>query len=308
MFRGCVRWLLACLLVLLSIASAHAVPASSEPAMVRLPGHVLPALTKATVVPSKPESNAQPITLTIVLKRDNEAGFTRHLHDIYDPHSKYFHHYLSQSQIADRFGPSQRDYDLVLDYLRANGFTLVQSFANRLTLTARGTRSQAEKAFDIKISDYRIQQRTFFANDRAPALPEPIAAHIETITGLSNAAQPHHATRWLFNTVCDIEENLCKAGGGTVSTTEHDACHNAANQGNSYGSFYFCAAAMPPPTKSSAKSPASFAQTKAAVLTPWPDVTGAGQKIGLVEFDTFVKSDVVDYLALTGEPHRSSIN
>ena len=126
MVRGCARWLVVCLFVLLSITSAHAMPASSETGAVRLPGHVLPALAKATLVPSKPESDALPITLTIVLKRDDQTGFDRYLHEIYDPHSKYFHHYLSQDQIADRFGPSQQDYFSVLDYMRANRFELVQ--------------------------------------------------------------------------------------------------------------------------------------------------------------------------------------
>jgi len=43
--------------------------------MVRLPGHVLPALARATVVPSKPGSGNQPITLTIVSKARRSAGF-----------------------------------------------------------------------------------------------------------------------------------------------------------------------------------------------------------------------------------------
>ena len=122
-------------------------PASSETGAVRLPGHVLPALAKATLVPSKPESDALPITLTIVLKRDDQTGFDRYLHEIYDPHSKYFHRYLSQDQIADRFGPSQQDYFSVLDYMRANRFELVRGSANRLTLTVRGRRIDAERVF-----------------------------------------------------------------------------------------------------------------------------------------------------------------
>ena len=145
MFRGCARWLVVCLFVLFSITSAHAMPASSETGAVRLPGHVLPALAKATLVPSKPESDALPITLTIVLKRDDQTGFDRYLHEIYDPHSKYFHRYLSQDQIADRFGPSQQDYFSVLDYMRANGLELVRGSANRLTLTVRGRRIDAER-------------------------------------------------------------------------------------------------------------------------------------------------------------------
>jgi len=42
MFRHRTLWLLACLLILLSIASAQATLASSKTGMVRLSGHVLP--------------------------------------------------------------------------------------------------------------------------------------------------------------------------------------------------------------------------------------------------------------------------
>ena len=140
--------------------------------MVRLPGHVLPALTKATLVPSSnPKNENAPITLTIVLKHDDQAGFERYLHEIYDPHSKNFHHFLSQNQIADRFGPSRSEYRHLAAYLRKNGFEVTGGSKNRLTLSVRGTRGQAQNAFDLRISSYRIGKRIFFANDRDPAVP-----------------------------------------------------------------------------------------------------------------------------------------
>src|SRR5271154_7430161 len=75
---------------------------------VRIPGHVLPALAKATIVPSKSETDRQLITLTLVLKRDHQAQFESYLRDVYDPHSKVFRHFLTQRQIANRFGPSRQ--------------------------------------------------------------------------------------------------------------------------------------------------------------------------------------------------------
>src|SRR5579863_3032944 len=100
-------------------------------AMVRIPGHVLPALAKASVIRLQTPASVlsreanQPLTLTLVLKRDDEVGFERYLHEVYDPHSNIFRHFLTQGEIAARFGPSQTAYDDVLAYLRARGFTLV---------------------------------------------------------------------------------------------------------------------------------------------------------------------------------------
>src|SRR5271154_2038335 len=45
---------------------------------VRIPGHVLPALAKATIISSGPETGTQPIKLTLVLKRDDQPAFERY--------------------------------------------------------------------------------------------------------------------------------------------------------------------------------------------------------------------------------------
>jgi len=47
------------------------------------------------------------------------------------------------------------------------------------------------------------------------------------------------------------------------------------------------------------KPPADTAKPPAADATP---ITGAGQTVGLVEFDSFVQSDVVNYLSLLNMP------
>jgi subtilase family serine protease len=165
------------------------VTAASD-AMIRVPGQVLPALVKATRIRSEPAAAAQPLTLTVTLNRDDQAGFESYLHNVYDPHSRVFHHFLAQREIADRFGPSQRAYDAVLGYLRHQGFKLVAGSKNRLTITFRGTRLDVQRAFALEVHRYRLGGRTFFANDRDPAFPAALAPRIESVAGLSNLALP----------------------------------------------------------------------------------------------------------------------
>lgn len=182
------------LAILWLTASAANVAASrgkgAAPAMVRLPGHVLSALSKATKVPPPAGVSNQPVTLTIVLKRDDQKGFDRYLKEIYDPHSKNFHRFLKQREIARRFGPSQHAYDTTLAYLRAHGFKLVQGSKNRLTLTVRGRRSDVARAFDVTMGDYRLGDRQFYSNDRDPGLPDELARHVQAVTGLSSYSAP----------------------------------------------------------------------------------------------------------------------
>jgi len=87
--------------------------------MVRLPGHVLPALAKATLIaPANSHAEAaqanQPLLLTIVLKRADRVGFERYLKDVYNPRSHNFRHFLNQRELARRFGPTLQAYNEVL--------------------------------------------------------------------------------------------------------------------------------------------------------------------------------------------------
>ena len=115
----------------------------------RLPGHVLPALTAATSLGAGSlaanggveAENSASLTLTFVLKRDDETGFQQYLRDVYDPASPIFRQFLTQAEIAQRFGPSQEAYKQVTAYLQAQHFELSQGSANRLTLSVRASRA-----------------------------------------------------------------------------------------------------------------------------------------------------------------------
>ena len=76
------------------------------PGRVRLPGHIPAALLKR-VTPQPFESASGPMSLTLTLRRDDEAGFQQYLQDVYRPGSRNFRHFLTQSQLTRRFGPSR---------------------------------------------------------------------------------------------------------------------------------------------------------------------------------------------------------
>jgi kumamolisin len=318
------RWMKSVLLLplfLIIVSPAGAAVSSAIPvpnthtatAMVRLPGHVLQALSEATELPTASARENEPLIITLVLKRDHQAAFEKFLHDISDPHSKNFHHYLTQGQIADRFGPSRDDYDAVLAYLRANKLVLVQGSKNRLTVTGSGRRGAVEKAFDVRIGDYKLGKQNFFANDRDPALPQGLAAKVQAVSGLSNLARPRDASKAIRYVQCEILASLCWLGtpGGTkaqdaAKTTVLNACKAAVDKNAAFNMGplwdFFCGAAEPKTmTSPTLESLMAKPQANPSPL-PWAGLDGTGQTIGLVEFDNFETSDVSDYLAFTNEP------
>jgi hypothetical protein len=327
----------------LSLAS-FAQASRALPQNVRLTGHVLTALSKAKPVSSGPNSEKQRITLTVVLRRDDQAGFDRYLHDLYDSHSKIFRRYLSQKQVADRFGPSAREYDSVESYLRASGFRLVSDSKNRLTLTVSGTRAQTERAFGVRIRDYKLGDRKFYANDRDPALPSGFSGLIETVQGLNDLARPRPARTKEIEELCEADasnglersqatwERVIKCPGNSslafvaavCQATEeevfsYDRCVEACGLSFGYNDdgwvqqtesrtseHFICPLGFPPqgcdlcitPNDCTSDPPNLQAAQVASYQAQVND--GTGQKIGLLEFDTFHPSDVANWLALIG--------
>jgi kumamolisin len=272
MLLGRARWFLGTLLVLIAAATAYATKGTMAPDMARLPGHVLPALARAAVIPVRPGDLNQQLNLTIVLKRDDQAGFERYLHGLYDPHSKNHRHFLTQRDIANRFGPSQADYDSVLAYLQSNGFKLVQGSANRLTITVTGTRAQADGAFETHIRTFRLGRNTFYANDLNPALPIALFPSVQAIAGLSDWPRPHSDTYYI------LAVGFCRKllGAVNIDKSTIDACYSFVKNQSGYNG----PEASDPPG--------------------WEQLDGTGQTIGLVEFDNFQRSDVANFLSLIG--------
>ncbi len=257
---------------------------------VRIPGHTLPALAGAQRVAATIVPDSDALTLTIVLNRDDERGFDRYLRALQDPTSPHYQRFLTQAEIADRFGPSRRAYDDVRRYLRTQGLTFVEGSANRLTMVVRGTRAAVERAFDVGIADYQMGDRTFFANERDPALPKSLASHVQAVNGLASLATPQHNERAiriaLFHVGCFIRllglagQNKLPATAAGIRKDFKD-CVNLQAKTVGYGKIYN-GTDPPAPT--------------------WRALDGTGQTIGLLEWDTFDPQDVKDFIDLLGLP------
>jgi len=292
--------------------------------MVRLSGHVLATLQKATLLKPSSHNDGQPLTVTVVLKRGDQKGFERYLHELYDPHSHNFHHFLAQTEIVRRFGPSQQSYDAALAYLRAHGLRLVEGSANHLTITVRGSRAMVEDAFGLSVDDYRIGKKTFYANDGAPTLPAELASDVAAIVGLSNLAQPVRAgSTAVADSIKGVNKGdlafscfLAQYLGLTGQAKTFQTLLGAANSGeipvlNGINGIsilttilrYECAAdELNLIAAYAAKAGGSTAALSAPVspVTATQALPGSAQRVGLVEFDNFHKSDVQDFLNLFG--------
>jgi subtilase family serine protease len=171
------------------LSTAEPVPLQTSPGIVRLPGNTLD-LAQYTLLPRDPQAATQLLSITVTLKRSNQAGLDAYLDSFSDQSSPNYQHFLNPQELADRFGPTEEAYAMVLGYLQDAGFELTEGSNDRLTLTLRGTRQTAERAFQININDYRSGDRTFYANDNNPGVPVDIAPYILAISGLNDLGLP----------------------------------------------------------------------------------------------------------------------
>lgn len=282
--------------------------------LVRLPGHVLPALARATALAPKNDAASaaeanQPLTLTVVLKRDDQQGFERYLRAVYDPHSPFFHHFLTQPEIAQNFGPSRAAYESVQRYLRGFGFELLEGSSNRLTLTMRGTRTEAEQAFAVQIGGYRLDKRFFYANGQDPSLPTQIASSVQAVAGLSNLSEPRieHGSFVQYAPLLNgisatkgcVSSDIKKAGASIICGLAYFLLAVVYDLGCLTHLTLDCSLVPLFPGGTSTLGLSGYSAPANDAAAP-AIVDGNGQTIGLVEFDSFNVSDVRDFLALTG--------
>jgi kumamolisin len=312
--------------LLLGYAGLQAGPANAaDEARVPLGGHTLAQVIGASPPTKSVLAGDAPMTLTIVFKRDDEAAFQTYLHDVYDSRSPLYRQFLTPAQIAERFGPSQASYDVVAAYLSAHRFDTVESAPNHMTLTVQASRSAVEDAFALNIGSYTRGDRAFFANDRDPSLPPAVAAHVQSITGLSDLAQPHalnHAQpphyyqcpQGVDPQYCDLYGPLCAIYAGSRATGEllmdlegtgkgpRDYAKSFNTHNKNVQDYYAACLANQFPRPADTIASALANTEPLGVGVPWSQVDGSGQVIGLVAFDSFRERDIIDYLQLIGAP------
>ena len=149
-----------------------------------LRGHVPAAVMGLAPMGSLPAS--QRLNLAIGLPLRNKEALTNLLHDLYEPTSPIFRHYLTPQQFAEQFGPSEADYEAVVAFAKSNGLTVNAKHPNRVLLDVSGSVADIQKVLHLTMRVYQHpkEARTFYACDVEPSLD--LATPILTISGLNN--------------------------------------------------------------------------------------------------------------------------
>jgi subtilase family serine protease len=133
----------------------------------------------------------QTMRLVLVLPLRNQAELENFLQELYDPSSLSYRQFLTVEGFTERFGPTPEEYDAVIHFAEANGFTVVGTSRNRLNLDVSGTVENIERALHVTMGVYQhpTENRTFYAPDREPT--PFLSFQLWHIAGLDNYSIPH---------------------------------------------------------------------------------------------------------------------
>lgn len=132
----------------------------------------------------------QTMHFDIVLALRHQPDLENFLKEVYDPSSSSYRHFVTVEEFTARFGPSQADYDALVAFAKASGFTVVSGSRNRMDVILTGSVASIEKAFHVTMGVYQhpTEKRTFYAPDREPTLDLPF--QLWHISGLDNYSIP----------------------------------------------------------------------------------------------------------------------
>ena len=228
-----------------------------------LPRHLPAAVRSLTPVGRLAATNRLNLAISLPL-RDAE-GLANLLAQIYDPASTNYHHYLTAAEFAEKFGPTEADYQTLADFARASGFTVTRTHPNRTLLDVNASVADIERTLHLTMRVYQHprEARTFHAPDTEPTLD--LALPVLDIAGLDDFEPPRPMS---LKAVPNSQAATVTPNAGT---------------GSGFNGEY-----LPVDLRNA--------------YLPGVALNGAGQSVGLLEFDGYYAGDIAAYVSQTGSP------
>jgi subtilase family serine protease len=152
-------WGSAALAITVGALSAPSVAATATPSTsVEIPDSAYVLAPGETDLGAFPND---PVTFVLSMNVRNQAQADRLAKAISTPGSHEYGHYLSASEVRERFAPTDRDAAVVTRWLRDAGMTVAYDPSNHLFITAKGTVSAADKAFSTDIHKIDAADHSF---------------------------------------------------------------------------------------------------------------------------------------------------
>jgi subtilase family serine protease len=259
-------------LFLLTVVAAMLAATMNSNAQSLLTHHVREAVRTHSAQSVGRLPSGQIMTLDIVLPLRDPAGLDSFLSEVYDPASPSYRHFLTVPEFTQMFGPTQADYDAVVQFAKNSGFAVVGGTRDGMDVQVKGAVSTVESAFHVTMRTYLhpTEDRIFYAPDSEPVVDLPFS--LWHISGLDNYSIPHPML---------------------VKRSDYAAAHGISYE-----------AAVSHATTGSGPSASFLGSDMRAAYYGGTALTGAGQNLGLFEFEGTDLADLTTYFQNVGQTNN----
>ncbi len=151
----------------------------------------LPAFGSATTSVPKDISVGDPVALTFYLTPNNMAAAEAQAVAIQTPGSPSYHHFLSEQQFVQSYGPTDAQLNSVKANLRNMGFTVGYVYGNHLAIEATATAAATESALGVHLQRFTLRGRTGIASTTPVTLPAELAGVVRAVGGIDTLTHAH---------------------------------------------------------------------------------------------------------------------
>jgi subtilase family serine protease len=214
----------------------------------------------------------QIMSLDIVLPLRNQAGLDMLVSEINDPNSARYRQFLTVQEFTAAFGPTEADYDAVVQFAKMNGFTVTGGTRDGMEVQVKGPVSAVEAAFHVRMGTFQhpTENRTFYGPDSEPTTD--LAFNLWHVSGLDNYSIPHPML---------------------VKKSDYAAAHGIdASKVVSHA------------TTGSGPSASFLGSDMRAAYYGGTALTGAGQSLGLLEYYGTDLADLTTYFKNVGQTNK----
>ncbi|MGH3054145.1 MAG: S53 family peptidase, partial [Gaiellaceae bacterium] len=136
-------------------------------------------------------SPAKSVSGVVVLRPRDEGALTRFIGQVTSKKSSLFHHYVTPSSFAARFGPTSATIASVTSQLRADGFSTSVA-RDGMIVHFSAPAGKVEAAFHTGLQRVRLANGSIGqARTGAIRLPSTIAGKVSAVVGLDNLLRYH---------------------------------------------------------------------------------------------------------------------
>lgn len=128
------------------------------------------------------------LNLVMAFNLEKEEELKTLISELYLQSSLNYHKWLSPEEFGEKFGRSENEINLAVNWLTSQGFNIEEIWPNRLAISFSASVNIVEKAFQLEMSEYKDDSnRIFYSNSQSPKLPKELKSMLSDIYGLNEA-------------------------------------------------------------------------------------------------------------------------